>query len=229
MNTLTHIKPQNTELLKVLQGYQRPEPKKKPEYRYPSSREEFNALDAIFNQEFRKELNPHEANSCRMLAKIFTLGVAHHDVYDMACQRIAIGEEQLCKHLVGWRHYPDPLKNRWRKGAAKYLKVRAEEAENLKAFYERQAHHLNGFDDKTADELLDMEDTEIDVQLTTDLGNYIAPAPSEANYSMTCKQVAVHIGQQSGGAIYLAPTEVWQALTERKYTPSEKGFYVKIK
>lgn len=228
MNTLTQIKPKNTELLNILASYKKPEPRV-PEYRYPNSKEEFNALDAIFNQEFSKQMTPHERNSCRMLAKIFTLGVAHHDVYEMACNRIEIGEEQLCRHLVGWKNYPEPLKNRWRKGAARYIKVRAEEAGNLKEFYERQAFHLNQFDEQTADLLLDIEDTEIEVQLTTELINYIAPAPSEANYEMTCKQVAIHIAQQSGGAVYLTPLEVERELRARQFIKSENGFFVKIK
>jgi hypothetical protein len=224
MDALTQSR--RADFISTLQNMPQPE-KKTPQFRYPTAREEFRALDAIFTQELGRHLTPHERKSCEMLAKIFTLGVAHHDVYEMACQRVEITEEQLCKHLVGWRLYPEPLKNKWRKGAKKYLQTWAEESRSLKEFYARQAYHLDQFDDETAGRVLDLEESEVTLQHANDLRTYFAPDTSK-EHSLTCKQIAANMANFTAGSVYLTPQEVAQELERRGFEKGGAGYYVKI-
>jgi hypothetical protein len=226
MNLLTQTRPQS-ELVQILKSTQHTQTRKetKKKYRYPTAEEEFKALDLIFNQEFSRLLTDYEKKACKMLAKVLTMGVAYHDIYELACGRITLSTHQLCQYLTGWDDYEPALQNRWIKGAKRYLNTRDGESTAMKALFSQQARVLDRLDDETAGKVLDLEPGEIEVQYATDLRTYLAPGKEAL---MSCGQICEYLITLSGGACIKWPHHVGRELDKRGFEKGEAGYYVKL-
>jgi hypothetical protein len=223
MNLITPKRPQS-ELVQILKSTKNTPVKKAPKeakkkYRYPTAEEEFKALDLIFNQEFSRQLTDYEKQACKMLAKVLTMGVAYHDIYELACKRIVISKHHLCQYLTGWADYKPELQNRWTKGAKRYLDTRAGESEAMKTLFTRQAFVLDKLDDETAEKVLDLEPNEIEIQHATDLRTYIAPGDEAL---MSCTAICEYLITLSKGACIKWPNRIGEELEKRGFEWGER-------
>jgi hypothetical protein len=233
MLTLTQKRPQS-ELVQILKSTKNTQVKKAPKVnalRYLDAKEMDQHMQEIHDRLFRKLATEQDRAACLEIAKGFTYTIPYVDIYLALMALIKDRYKEAAKEAYGevWQIAPKEWRNHILRGAERYTDKTEKATEELRAFVNRQAGHLNALNDEQAELVMNLESNEIEAKMSTETGYYIEPAPREEAYLLTCKTIAINLAIYSMGALYLTPLEVEKELSKRGFLKGDTGFYVRLK
>jgi hypothetical protein len=233
MNLITTKRPQSelVQLLKSTKNTPAKKAKKVNALRYLDAKEMDLHMGEIHDRLFRKLATAQDRAACLEIAKGFTYTIPYVDIYLELLALIKKLFSEAVEEAYGevWQIAPKEWRNHITRGARNYITKADRASDELRAFVNRQAGHLNALNDEQAEMVMDLESNEIEARMSTETGYYIEPAPREAAYLLTCKTIAVNLAIYSKGALYLTPLEVEKELSKRGFLKGDTGFYVRLK
>lgn len=199
---------------------------KPAEIKYPDNAVIEADMQKLHDHIFNLEVDEHGRHACMQIAKGFTYVIPYVDKYLLDMERCFITDDHLAKYCKGWNEAPVSYQNKLRKAATIFNGKVKKSLLTLREFVNRQAFHLNELSDEKAEKVMQLEETEIEVQVSTDLRSYLQPAPKESKYLLPAQTIAQNLALYSKGLIYYSPSEVARELTKRGFTKGTGGYYV---
>jgi hypothetical protein len=233
MNLTLTTKKAPHELVQLLKSTPRKQQQKINALRYLGSKEMEQHMGGIYDRLFRKLATERERNACLEITKGFAYTIPYVDIYLDLLTLLHHHFSQAVEEAYGevWGLAPQEWRNHIVKGAKNYIQKATRASSELRVFVNKQAGHLNALSDEQAERVMDLESTEIEVKLSTDLGYYIEPGPKEDKYLMSPKEVSRYLIQQSKGMIYDDAIEISRKLRQGNFPQSQysRAFFVRIK
>jgi hypothetical protein len=242
MLTLTQKRPQS-ELVQLLKSTKNtPAKKARPmnALRYLDAKEMDQHMGEIHDRLFRKLATAQDRAACLEIAKGFTYTIPYVDIYLELLALIKKLFSEAVEEAYGevWQIAPKEWRNHITRGARNYITKADRASDELRAFVNRQAGHLNALNDEQAELVMDLESTEIDLSISSEMGTYIEPdnEQREENWQRA-GQIAANLRIWSQHAIQAEATTLGRQLKEKGWPHTQRkvkgqtvtGYYVKIK